>query len=88
MAQCDKNPHKSVVQFKGNGFLRKMIRHLVGALIAVGQHRIKKELIVRLLREGMPEEMEGGGARGWNTADACGLHKIDVEYPDGVDLTV
>ena len=72
------------MQFRGNGFLRKMVRHLVGAMIAVGQHRIDPELIKGLLREGMPEDFRGGGARGWNTADACGLTKIDVEYPEDI----
>lgn len=72
------------VQFRGNGFLRKMVRHLVGAMIARGQHRISAEHIKRLLCEGMPEDLRKGGVRGWNTADACGLTKVDVEYPDDI----
>jgi tRNA U38,U39,U40 pseudouridine synthase TruA len=72
------------VQFTGNGFLRKMVRHLVGAMIAVGQHRVDVEYIKKLLREGMPEDLKQGVARGWNTADACGLIKVDVEYPDEI----
>lgn len=63
-----------------------MVRHLVGAIIAIGQHRTEPEHIKKLLREGMPEDMRAGGARGWNTADACGLVKVDVEYPDKIKL--
>jgi tRNA U38,U39,U40 pseudouridine synthase TruA len=73
------------VQFRGNGFLRKMVRHLVGAMIAAGQHKIDLEYIKRLLK-GMPEDLKHGRARGWDAADARGLMKIDVEYSDEIKL--
>lgn len=72
------------VQFRGHGFLRRMVRHMVGAMIAVGQHRTDPEHIKRLLRGGMPEDLREGGARGWDAAEACGLVKVDVEYPDEI----
>jgi tRNA pseudouridine38-40 synthase len=71
------------IEIKGTGFLRKMMRHIVGALIAVGKKKISCEYIQSLLDGGWPDTFDKGHHRGWTVADACGLHKVHVEYPDG-----
>ena len=68
------------MQFVGEGFLFRMVRHLVGALVAVGAGRIDAAHLERWLREGVAAGGRGG-SRGWSTAEARGLHKIRVLYP-------
>lgn len=71
------------MQVQGNGFLHKMVRHIVGAVIAVGQGQISQEYVESLLSQGLPPDMLTGGFRGWRVADACGLHKVNVEFQLG-----
>lgn len=68
------------VQFVGEGFLFRMVRHLAGACLAVGSGRTTTAQLRRWLRDGVPPGGRGSH-RGWATADACGLHKIRVAYP-------
>lgn len=39
-------------QFTGSGFLYKMVRHMVGALLAIGQGKLDPELIYTQLEIG------------------------------------
>lgn len=71
------------MQVQGNGFLHKMVRHIVGAAIAVGKGKLSQQDIEGLLSQGLPPDMQTGGFRGWRVADACGLHKVNVEFQNG-----
>eukprot|EP00892_Ulva_mutabilis_P003173 jgi/Ulvmu1/12857/UM098_0042.1 len=76
-------PCEARFEVRGSGFLHKMVRHIVGAVIAVGQGKITTGYIQDLLNGAVPEGMYAGGFRGWHVADACGLHKAGVEFQHG-----
>lgn len=59
----------------GGGFLKNMVRVMVGTLVDVGRGRFTPEDIERLLLQG--DRKEAG-----STAPACGLCLIQVSYPD------
>ena len=59
----------------GGGFLKNMVRVMVGTLVEVGRGRMSPSDISRLLLEG--NRMDAG-----STAPACGLCLIQVFYPD------
>jgi len=61
------------VQVEGNGFLRYMVRTIVGTLIEVGRCKIAPERIADILESG---ERSKAGA----TAPACGLTLLKVNY--------
>jgi len=69
------------MQIRGRGFLYKMARHIVGAVVAVGQKAIEPSVLASFLQLGMPEALRNGEHRGWTVAEARGLHKVHVEYP-------
>ena len=56
-----------------NGFLRYMVRSIVGTLLAVGRGEIATETVVRAIREG-DRNLVGP------TAPACGLTLLSVQY--------
>ncbi len=56
-----------------NGFLRYMVRSIVGSLLAVGRGEITAETIARAIREG-DRNLVGA------TAPACGLTLQSVQY--------
>jgi len=56
-----------------NGFLRYMVRSIVGTLLAVGRGEIEAETIGRAIREG-DRNLVGA------TAPACGLTLLKVQY--------
>ncbi len=58
-------------QVEGAGFLYRQVRHMVGALVAVGQGRITPEHVAKHLEMGASQLPGAGGAyRGWNCAPA------------------
>ena len=59
----------------GGGFLKNMVRVMVGTLVDVGQGRFAPPDIDRLLQSG--DRKEAG-----STAPACGLCLIQVVYPE------
>lgn len=63
-----------VFEFRGDAFLRGMVRSLTGALVAVGMGRLAPEGFHRLLAEARP-----GAGRRW-AAPAHGLYLWGVEY--------
>lgn len=69
------------MQIRGQGFLNKMVRHVVGAVVAVGSGELDGGVIAELLQQGMPESLRTGQHRGWTVAEARGLHKVHVQYP-------
>lgn len=59
--------------FKGSGFLKYMVRILIGTLILVGEHEINPEVIKEIL-ESKDRNMAG------KTAPGCGLYLSEVRY--------
>ena len=61
----------------GSGFLKHMVRHLVGALWMVGNGRLSTDAFAKLLHGELQE------ARPWKKADPRGLYLLKVNYePD------
>ena len=56
-----------------NGFLRYMVRSIVGTLLAVGRGEMEEETVARAIRDGK-RELVG------STAPACGLTLKSVQY--------
>ena len=67
-----------VFEIAGDGFLRHMVRSLVGTLVEIGQHRRPVEDIARLLQS----TSRAGAGR---TAPAQGLILTRVDYPAPVN---
>ena len=64
-------------RIKGKGFLKHMVRHLVGALWMVGNSRLSKDDFSQLLYGEQKEQ------RPWKKADPRGLYLLKVNYePD------
>ncbi|EIE21170.1 tRNA pseudouridine synthase A [Coccomyxa subellipsoidea C-169] len=87
------NPRKTLTRFEvvevrpgflrlevqGSGFLYRMVRHMVGALIEVGKGTMKEAQIEELLALGS-KKFPGEKHRGWTVADAKGLFLHEVWY--------
>lgn len=69
----NKNVHHITISLLGNGFLRYMVRNIVGLLIEVGEGKIKSEDVIRIIAE---EDRTKAGI----CAPACGLYLKDVYY--------
>jgi tRNA pseudouridine38-40 synthase len=69
------------ITVRGDGFLYKQVRHMVGLLIAVGQGSVDSGLITELLQMGS-QQLPGlhGITRGYRIADAKGLMLKNVEF--------
>ena len=61
------------LEFIGNGFLRYMVRNMVGTLIEIGENKLKPMDIMNILES---EDRKKAG----KTAKACGLYLKDVKY--------
>jgi len=74
-------PHESVWRFTANGFLKQMVRNLVGCLAACGRGRLAPDEAGRIL-------LAADRALAPATAPPQGLTLISVAYPDQtLDLT-
>jgi tRNA pseudouridine38-40 synthase len=62
------------IEFYGAGFLRHMVRNLVGSLMEVGRHKREPTWFAELL-EARNRQLAGP------TAPALGLHLVRVDYP-------
>lgn len=60
-------------RFRGNGFLYRMVRNLMGALVKVGLHRLTPSDIQKILHARSRQSAP-------NTAPACGLYLNKVFY--------
>jgi tRNA pseudouridine38-40 synthase len=71
----DGRGHCRLIEFtvSANGFLRYMVRSIVGTLLAVGREEITADTITRAIREG-DRNLVGA------TAPACGLTLQSVQY--------
>jgi tRNA pseudouridine38-40 synthase len=70
------------VTVTGDRFLYKMVRFLVGALVAVGRDQLTTEDIVHVLESGSRGNMT------WECAPSHGLMLHDVHYDDHIDWLV
>lgn len=68
-----KDLNKITLTFVGTGFLRYMVRNMVGTLISVGEGKIKSEEIINILKK---EDRKVAG----KTANAEGLYLKNVFY--------
>ena len=69
----NKNLNKLVITFVGTGFLRYMVRNMVGLLIEIGEGKRKPEDIIDILKY---ENRKLAG----KTAPSCGLYLKNVFY--------
>lgn len=63
--------------FRGDGFLRGMVRAMVGTLIEIGRGRLDRDHVRHLLARG------GARAESGPNAPAHGLELSEIEYPEG-----
>ena len=68
-----KDINKIVISFVGTGFLRYMVRNMVGLLIEIGEGKRKPEDVMEILRA---EDRKVAG----KTAPSCGLYLKNVFY--------
>ena len=68
-----KDLNKIVISFVGTGFMRYMVRNMVGLLIEIGEGKREPEEIIKILQE---ENRTMAG----KTAPACGLYLKNVFY--------
>lgn len=69
----DKESNIICITFIGNGFLRYMVRNMVGSLIEVGTGKIDPDYIKKIIDE---KDRTLAGI----TAPSCGLYLMDVTY--------
>lgn len=68
-----KNVNFIIITFLGTGFMRYMVRNMVGTLIEIGEGKRKSEDIITILEE---KDRKYAG----KTAPSCGLYLKDVFY--------
>lgn len=73
--QISRHGERITIDVIGGGFLKNMVRVMVGTLVDIGKGRFMPSDIDRLLQQG--DRKEAG-----STAPACGLCLIHVDYPD------
>ena len=68
-----KNVNQITISILGTGFMRYMVRNIVGTLIEIGEGKYRSEFIIELLKE--KDRTKAGIC-----APACGLYLKDVYY--------
>ncbi|MBY0503142.1 MAG: tRNA pseudouridine(38-40) synthase TruA [Bryobacteraceae bacterium] len=79
-SEAFREPGRLIYRVRGSGFLKHMVRNLVGTLLEVGKGNHVPADIPRLLSA---RDRSLGGA----TAPGSGLFLVSVEYPTSVRLT-
>ena len=72
------HPQERVWLFTADGFLKQMVRNLMGCLVMVGKGRLGLDQVQEILALGMRESAPA-------TAPARGLCLERVDYPEGAD---
>lgn len=80
--QCNKSHRR--LEVEGNAFLYKQVRHMTGALLAVGAGQLPPEAITAALAAGGAPR--AGAFRGWMVAEAKGLCLQEVVYAPACPL--
>jgi tRNA pseudouridine38-40 synthase len=73
-------PNRLVYRVRGNGFLKHMVRNIIGTLIEAGKGNLDEPGLLAFLRPGFLDEP--GARKAGPRAPACGLFLVSVEYPD------
>ncbi|PNW74257.1 hypothetical protein CHLRE_13g591501v5 [Chlamydomonas reinhardtii] len=74
------------IEVEGNGFLYKMVRHISGVLVAVGERKLPPGIVSEMLEVGdNAPPGRHGTYRGYNVAPARGLTLHEVMYDPRVD---
>jgi tRNA pseudouridine38-40 synthase len=73
-SRADGEGERLVYRVRGSGFLKHMVRNLIGTLLEVGKGNLDEAGVRALLAPGT-------SAKAGPTAPACGLFLIGVEYP-------
>ena len=73
LVRDSKNVNKIIITFVGTGFLRYMVRNMVGLLIEIGEGKKKPEDIIDIFKQ---EDRRFAG----KTAHPCGLYLRNVFY--------
>jgi tRNA pseudouridine38-40 synthase len=73
--QITRQEERITIDVTGGGFLKNMVRVMVGTLVDIGKGRFTPSHIDRLLQRG--DRKEAG-----STAPACGLCLMRVVYPE------
>lgn len=68
-----KNVNLITISILGTGFMRYMVRNIVGTLIEIGEGKYKSEDIIKIMEQ---KDRKNAGA----CAPACGLYLKDVYY--------
>jgi tRNA pseudouridine38-40 synthase len=76
-AGCRRDGDLVVVEIEATGFMRQMVRAIVGTLIRVGKGKLKPPDFADILRS-------RDRTRAGDTAPACGLYLVAVHYPADV----
>jgi len=74
-SQLDRRGDRLVYRVTGSGFLKHMVRNIVGTLLRIGRGNLDAAGLRMLLESGKPA---GAGP----TAPACGLFLIEVRYAE------
>lgn len=69
-------PPRLVYRVRGSGFLKHMVRNIVGTLLEAGKGNIDAACVRSLLAPGAP-------VKAGPTAPACGLFLVEVDYGPG-----
>ena len=73
LTRDNKDMNKIIISFVGTGFMRYMVRNMIGLLIEVGEGKRKAEDVIKILDQ---EDRTMAG----KTAPACGLYLKNVFY--------
>jgi len=74
LVQVQRQGDMVVIDIRANAFLHHMVRNIAGSLMAVGDGRRDIDWLGAVLQQ-------GDRTLAADTAPACGLYFIDVEYP-------
>lgn len=73
-SRIERLPDRMIYRVRGSGFLKHMVRNIVGVLLEAGKGNVD--------REGLLRRLAGDSAIPTGpTAPACGLFLVSVEYP-------
>jgi tRNA pseudouridine38-40 synthase len=73
-SQLESQPDRLIYRARGSGFLKHMVRNIVGSLLEAGRGNLDESRLRALLVPGNPR-------KGGPTAPAKGLFLVGVEYP-------
>ncbi|MEP7362214.1 MAG: tRNA pseudouridine(38-40) synthase TruA [Acidobacteriota bacterium] len=79
-SELHEGENQLIYRVRGNGFLKHMVRNIVGALLEAGKGNLDESGLEAMLRPGFLDEP--GARKAGPRAPARGLFLINVDYPD------